>query len=80
MMQVLVVDDQTRARQSLKALLATCCQIEVHEATSGAEAIALVSQVQPDIVLMDIDMPEKNMTLIPRGVIPIVEGSKGQIT
>ncbi len=56
--QVLIVDDQPRTRQSLKALLATCPSIStVQEAANGAEAIERVEQAQPDLVLMDILMP-----------------------
>lgn len=56
--QVLIVDDQPRARQSLKALLATCPSIgAVQEASNGVEAINRVEQAQPGLVLMDIRMP-----------------------
>ena len=56
--QVLIVDDQARARQGLRALLATCPLIgEVREASNGAEAIENVEQGRPDLVLMDVRMP-----------------------
>jgi CheY-like chemotaxis protein len=55
---ILIVDDQLRARQSLKALLATWPLIgETQEATNGQEAIYRIEQVQPDLVLMDVRMP-----------------------
>ncbi len=57
--RTLVVDDQPRARQSLKALLATCAKIgEVDEAANGREAVHRVEEWQPDLVLMDVKMPE----------------------
>jgi YesN/AraC family two-component response regulator len=53
------VDDQPRARQSLKTLLATWRQAkEVREAANGQQAVQLVEEAQPDIVLMDARMPE----------------------
>ena len=56
---VLVVDDQLRARQSLKALLATWPIIKtIREAANGKEALALVEESPPDLVLMDIRMPQ----------------------
>jgi DNA-binding NarL/FixJ family response regulator len=56
--RVLIVDDQPRARQSLKALLSTCPQIkEVREAVSGYEGIRLIEESQPDLVLLDVRMP-----------------------
>ena len=58
-MQILIVDDQPRARQSLKALLATWPQVkEIREAANGQEAVHLVEESQPDVVLMDVRMPE----------------------
>ena len=56
--KVLIVDDQPRARQSLKALLATWPVIdETQEAANGQEAIQCIEQAQPDLVLMDARMP-----------------------
>jgi DNA-binding NarL/FixJ family response regulator len=58
-MRVLVVDDQPRARQSLKALLATWPEVEeIREACNGQQAIQLVEESQTDVVLMDVLMPE----------------------
>jgi DNA-binding NarL/FixJ family response regulator len=55
---VLIVDDQLRARQSLKALLTTWPLIGVtQEAANGQEAIQRIEQAQPDLVLMDVRMP-----------------------
>ena len=59
--RILVVDDQPRARQSLKTLLATCPQVkEVREAALAREAVRLIQESQPDVVLMDVQMPEMN--------------------
>ncbi len=58
-LHILIVDDQRRARQSLKALLATKFQsMEVHEAVNGVEAIRYAEEYQPSIVLMDARMPD----------------------
>jgi CheY-like chemotaxis protein len=57
--RILVVDDQMRARQSLKALLATWPQLqEVQEAASGQQALGAVEAFCPDVVFMDARMPE----------------------
>ena len=59
--QILIVDDQPRARQSLRALLATWPSIgTMREANNGADAIESVAQAQPDLVLMDVLMPVMN--------------------
>jgi DNA-binding NarL/FixJ family response regulator len=57
-LRILIVDDQERARQGLKALLATWPRIEiVSETADGREAVQLVEEFQPDLVLMDAKMP-----------------------
>jgi DNA-binding NarL/FixJ family response regulator len=57
-MRFLIVDDQPVVRQSMKALLEVWhLPEEVREAASGSEAVQLVEECQPDIVLMDVRMP-----------------------
>lgn len=59
--KVLLVEDHGVMREGLKALLTKEPDIEiVGEAGDGREAIHLVSQVQPDVVLMDISLPYLN--------------------
>ncbi len=59
MTRVLLVDDQTLIRQGIRVLLMTEPGMEVvGEAANGREALALVEQAHPEVVLMDIRMPE----------------------
>ncbi len=59
MIRLLLVDDQEMFRQGLAALLALEPDLEVvGQAGDGTQAIALVEQLQPDIVLMDVQMPQ----------------------
>ena len=56
--RVLIVDDRLSSRNGLKALLVTQPGIEiVGEAADGREAIELVAECRPDVVLMDVRMP-----------------------
>jgi NarL family two-component system response regulator LiaR len=59
MIRVLVVDDHVVVRQGIRALLATETDIEVvGEAENGREAVAEAEGLQPDVILMDLVMPE----------------------
>ncbi|MGC9335043.1 MAG: response regulator [Anaerolineae bacterium] len=61
MIQVLIVDDQTVVREGLAAILGTDPEIEiVGLAGDGQEALQLVAETQPDVVLMDLKMPVLN--------------------
>jgi NarL family two-component system response regulator LiaR len=56
---LVLVDDHIVVRQGLRAFLATAADIEViGEASNGREAVELVCNVKPDVVLMDLVMPE----------------------
>lgn len=56
--RVLVVDDHLLARTAIKSMLAEDSSFEiVGEAEQGEEGVRLCSQLQPDVVLMDISMP-----------------------
>lgn len=59
MIRVLIADDQELIRQSLSFVLDAQADIEmVGTASNGREAIELVRKEKPDVVLMDIRMPE----------------------
>jgi len=56
--KVLLVDDHRIVRQGVRAFLHTLADIQViAEADSGAAAVAAVEDHQPDVVLMDLEMP-----------------------
>jgi DNA-binding NarL/FixJ family response regulator len=59
--RVLIADDHTLFRNGLRALLASISDIEVvGEAASGKEVLQLAIEHQPDVILMDIQMPDLN--------------------
>lgn len=61
MIRVLICDDQAIVSEGLRAILGTDSEIEVAGvAADGAEAVELVEQLKPDIVLMDLKMPVMN--------------------
>jgi DNA-binding NarL/FixJ family response regulator len=59
MIRVLLVDDQTLVRQGIQMLLEIEADIQVvGQAANGREALHMVEALQPDVVLMDVRMPE----------------------
>ena len=59
--RVLLVDDHTILRAGLRMMLNAQADIEVvGEASSGREAVACTAHLSPDVVIMDISMPEMN--------------------
>lgn len=61
LIRLLLVDDHDVVRSGIRALLdAQADMIVVGEAANGREAIDLVIELNPDVVLMDITMPEMN--------------------
>ena len=59
--RVLLADDHTILRAGLRMMLNAQPDIEViGEASSGREAVAITAHLAPDVVIMDISMPEMN--------------------
>lgn len=59
--KILVADDHTIVRQGLKLILSAQADLQVvGEAANGREAVELAEKLRPDIVLLDVAMPELN--------------------
>jgi DNA-binding NarL/FixJ family response regulator len=59
MIKVVIADDQPLVRTGLRMILSTEADIEVvGEAANGAEAVQVCATHKPDVVLMDVRMPE----------------------
>lgn len=57
--RVLIVDDEALARQRVRRLLQTEVDVEiVGEAESGREAVKMIRELNPDLVCLDVQMPE----------------------
>src|SRR5919197_4026558 len=57
--RIVIADDERAARSFLEAILRTFDDVElVGAAANGMEAIGLIESVQPDLALLDLQMPE----------------------
>jgi DNA-binding LytR/AlgR family response regulator len=59
MMRALVIDDEEWARRHLVAMLGDDVRV-VAEASSGTEALEKIDEFAPDVIFLDIEMPEMN--------------------
>jgi DNA-binding NarL/FixJ family response regulator len=58
---VLIVDDHDQFRDSLKELITTrFSSFRCEEAQNGTDALSLVDTVEPDLIFMDIKLPDDN--------------------
>jgi two-component system LytT family response regulator len=59
--RVLIVDDEPMARKRLKRLLSGAADFQVTgEAHNGAAAVTAIRELRPDLVFLDVEMPEMN--------------------
>lgn len=65
----LIVDDEPLAREGLRALLAKDAEISaIREARDGREAVAAIRESHPDLVLLDVQMPEMDGFAVVRAI------------
>jgi DNA-binding NarL/FixJ family response regulator len=75
--KVLLADDHTVVRQGLRSLLAAEPAFEVvGEADNGRQAVQLTHKLQPDVVVMDIAMPQLNGLEATRQILKEVPTAK----
>jgi DNA-binding NarL/FixJ family response regulator len=60
MTRLLLVEDHVLVRQSIRAFLQGAAFEVVGEASTGSEALQLAIELQPDLVIMDLHLPEMN--------------------
>lgn len=75
--RILIVDDHRLLRAGLKTLFSADPSLEVvGEAANGEEAIWCAEQTRPDVVLLDISMPESNSLEITRRLVETMPNTR----
>lgn len=89
MIKLFLVDDQPALRHGLAMRLALEADMQViGEASNGKEALDLISQLTPDVVLMDVEMPvmdgiaatQRLRSLVPQSAVVILSIHDDQAT
>jgi len=73
LIQVVVIDDETLVRSGLSLIVGSAPDIEVVATCSGGEAVAEVEKHRPDVVLLDIRMPDVDGLTVLRGLRALPE-------
>lgn len=76
MIRVLLVDDHALFRQGLRSLLESEGMRVIGEAANGREAVRYAADTQPDVILMDIQMPELDGVKATQSILEINPAAK----
>jgi DNA-binding NarL/FixJ family response regulator len=75
--RVVLADDHAVVRAGLKAVLSTARDISViGEASNGLEAVGMVERLHPDVVVMDLTMPEMDGTVATKEILAKGNGTR----
>jgi len=74
--RILIVDDAKVARLRLKDILEACQYDVIAEAVDGNQAVEMYKQFRPDLVTMDITMPQKDGVEALEEIIAIDKNAK----
>ncbi|MGD9654686.1 MAG: response regulator [Sulfuricurvum sp.] len=75
-LKVLVVDDSLIMRRNISKTVEALGHKVVHEAKDGLEAVSLYERLQPDLVMMDITMPEMDGISAVKAIIGLNKEAK----
>jgi DNA-binding NarL/FixJ family response regulator len=76
---VLVVDDHAEYRISVRALLEADGFVVLGEAGTGAEAIRAVGRLSPDVVLLDVRLPDMDGIAVAESVARAARSTPGRV-
>jgi two-component system chemotaxis response regulator CheB len=88
MIRVLVVDDSPTAREAICAILRSDPEIQIiGEAADGSQGVEMAGQLKPDVITMDINMPQMNgyeatrtiMALTPTPIVVVTSVSQADL-
>ncbi|WP_042382979.1 response regulator [Streptacidiphilus melanogenes] len=73
MIRVVIVDDETLVRSGLSLIVGSAPDIEVVGTCGGGEALATVAELRPQVVLLDVRMPDVDGLTVLRGLMQLPE-------
>jgi Response regulator containing CheY-like receiver domain and AraC-type DNA-binding domain len=74
-LKILIVDDAALARTMLRKVIEECGIAEILEAQNGVEALEIYQKERPDLVTMDVTMPEMDGVTATRKILEINAGA-----
>ena len=74
--KVMIVDDEDMFRKMLRVMLEKIGCTNIHEADCGEDAVALAGKLKPDIILLDISMPDVDGITSAEKIAKISPGSR----
>ena len=73
LIRVILADDHAVVRQGIRQFLESAPDIQiVAEAKDGEEAVALIQQFQPDVAVLDIQMPKLSGIEVARQILSLI--------
>lgn len=76
---VLHVEDEPTNLLLVRSILSRRTDVSLHEATTGAEALALARRIPPDVVLLDLELPDTDGVSVVRAMRKTPAGIRARI-
>jgi len=76
---IVIADDHPLIRKGLRIALESAGETVVGEAADGVATLAIIAKTQPDLVILDIDMPKMNGLAVMRHLVECPSGLRSSV-